>query len=473
MHRRNRFPRLANRGDFTVNSPIMSGIGLLSPSDHQETPASLSPNQKRELVQRVVNSQMFCRSPGLCAFLVYVTDHAVLGRTEKLKEQTIGTEVLGRKPNYDPADDNIVRVRAHELRLRLEKYFASEGGDEPVTIIIPRGAYAPKFVPRKSVLVETPTASEIIGTTSPPAIETRWERRNWLPLAAIILVALLASVELTRYVRSNDNRSHIVRTNDAIRDFWGQFFDKPNEELKIVYADTGFALWQDLNNETLDLGDYLGHKYLDVRSDKLLEVAARRATSPADLILSVHLATLAGEFGGQVNLQFARNANAEFFHHGNILLIGSRRSNPWIEVYEPSLNFELEQDPHSGAPLFRNRFPQSHEASVYAIPAMLDTQGTEEKEFTSYGVIALLKGCGNRGLTLLDEGLNMQATQAMGDLITDPQRLDTLLRSMGHKPGRNVAPFEALIQITSLPGGYDNPKVVAFRIQPAESCVGN
>jgi hypothetical protein len=104
---------------------------------------------------------------------------------------------------------------------------------------------------------------------------------------------------------------------------------------------------------------------------------------------------------------------------------------------------------------------------------MFDTQRTEEKEFISYGVVALLKGCGDRGLTVLAEGLNSQATQAAGDLVTDSQRLDALLRSIGHKPGTNVAPFEALIQITSLPAEYDNPKVVAFRLRPADACVGN
>ena len=108
-----------------------------------EKVASLSSDQKRELVQRVIKSQAFSRSPAMRAFLLYVTDHAILGRTDMLKEQSIGTEVLGRRPNYDPADDNIVRVRAHELRERLGKYFAAEGIEEQVVITIPRGAYAP------------------------------------------------------------------------------------------------------------------------------------------------------------------------------------------------------------------------------------------------------------------------------------------------------------------------------------------
>jgi hypothetical protein len=70
------------------------------------------------------------------------------------------------------------------------------------------------------------------------------------------------------------------------------------------------------------------------------------------------------------------------------------------------------------------------------------------------------------------EGLNAQATQAAGDMVTDPQRLDALLNSIGHKAGTNVAPFEALFQITSLPGGYDSPRVIAYRLRQPEACVG-
>jgi len=104
---------------------------------------------------------------------------------------------------------------------------------------------------------------------------------------------------------------------------------------------------------------------------------------------------------------------------------------------------------------------------------MFDTQRTEEKEFTRCGIVALLKGCGGRGFTVLLEGLNMQATQAVGDMVTAPQRLDALLKSIGHKPGTSVTPFEALIQVTSLPAEYDNPKVVAYRLRAAASCAGD
>lgn len=443
-----------------------------SAARQQENPSSLPPDPRRELVERVVNSQEFSRSAALRSFLLHITDHVILGRTEKLKEQTIGAEVLGRKSNYDPVDDNIVRVRAHELRGRVQKYFATEGAEEPIIITIPKGSYVPEFVPRRVVAAEMPPAPQDAERSTVAVPKTQTVIRYWLPLAGLFLVTILVSIALTRFAMKNDKRASVVPPSGAIRDFWGQFFDKPDEELRIVYADTNFGLWQDMSGKTLNLGDYLSHKYLEIQSDKLREVATRRATSPADLSVSVHLASLTGQFGGRTSVQSARNANAEYFRHGNTVLLGSHRSNPWVEVYEPNLNFELKQNPDSGAPLYINRAPQPNEAAVYAIPEMLDTKGDEQREFTSYGLIALLKVCGEQGLIVVDEGLNMQATQAAGDQITDPQRLDVLLRNIGHRPGTDVAPFEALIQITSLPGGYDNPKVIAFRLRPAESCVG-
>lgn len=428
------------------------------------------------------------------AFLRYITENEILGRTEKLKEQAIGAEVLGRPADYNPTDDNIVRVRAHELRGRLEKYFESEGAKEPFVITVPRGAYIPEFVPRKvappsvalppNVTIDAPRPPSLPPAPeikAPPAARPESGRQPWLVVAAIALAAALGAVGGARFAGKSQAPGG-NRLPTAIADFWGQFFPKSGGDLKIVYADSSFALWQRMAGKTLNLGDYLSHRYLDATtSGNLVEIAAQRSTSPADFDTSLRLATLAAEFSGQVTPQFARDANAQFFHQGNVVLIGSRRSNPWVEIYEPSLNFQLAQDPQSASPMFLNRAPRPHEAASYAIPALDETatpkngrfiQGAEDKEYVSYGLVALVKGCGDSGLTVVVEGLNMQASQAAGDIVTDPQLLDGLLRSIGHKPETKVAPFEALFQINSLPGGYSDIKVIAYRLRAPEACVG-
>ncbi|HVJ09663.1 MAG TPA: hypothetical protein VM554_14900 [Acidisarcina sp.] len=437
----------------------------------------MTAKEKLELVDRVVNSPIFSRSPAMRAFLLYITKHAIAERSERIKEQSIGSEVLGRRPNYDPAEDNIVRVRAHELRQRLEKYFATDGIDEPFIITVPKGSYIPEFHARAaadSLVAPAPIAEPATPAVEVKAAEPKPERRlpRWLWVTAPVL-AIVAIAAIALLSRSASQAKRVIDgpvQNAAIQDFWGQFFAHPEEDLRVVTADTGFALWQDLSGKDLNLGDYLSRKYLELPDDKIREVAVRRATSPADLAISLQLAGLARDFGGRINEQYARDLVARTFQKGNIVVIGSHRSNPWIEIFEPHLNFVVERDATTGAPFFRNKSPLPTEAPTYMIPAMLDANGAEQKEIESYGVVSLLKGCNGHDLVVLLEGLNMEATEAAGEVVTNPQRLGTMLRSIGHQPGKAVAPFEALIKLTSMPGGYANSQVIAYRVGTSASC---
>jgi hypothetical protein len=47
--------------------------------------------------------------------------------------------------------------------------------------------------------------------------------------------------------------------------------------------------------------------------------------------------------------------------------------------------------------------------------------------------------------------------------VTNPELLGALLRRIGHKAGAPVRPFEALLKLTSVPGGYANSQVIGFR----------
>jgi hypothetical protein len=98
--------------------------------------------EKKELVDRVANSPTFQRSPRLREFLLYVADCTIGERLEGVREQQIAANVFNRKADYNPGQDNIVRVEARSLRKRLETYFATEGKDEPIVISMPKGSYS-------------------------------------------------------------------------------------------------------------------------------------------------------------------------------------------------------------------------------------------------------------------------------------------------------------------------------------------
>ncbi len=440
------------------------------PPQPEEAAEVFSQKEKLELVRRVVSSSPFSRSPAMRAFLLYITEHTLANRLDRIKEQSIGSEVLGRRADYDPAEDNIVRVRAHELRQRLEKYFATEGAHEPYIITIPKGMYRPEFIPRARV-AETPPVdilkpAEIIASVS--AMPRRLQHR-WLVISLIANLVLVAVILLVLFQYRNENSGATPQAT-SLSDFWSQIFGKADGGLKVVPADTGFALWQDLSGHNLNLGDYLSRRFLSLADDQLREVGMRRSTSPADVVVSTRLALISRAFGSHYTMQYARDIDARSFRDGNVAIIGSHRSNPWMEVFEPELNFVADRDPATGTPSFRNRAPHPGEAQRYSIPTTLDIQGGEQQEFESYGVVALLRPCNGSHFAVLLEGLNMQATEAAGEIVTDAQALDSLLRHVDHKPGTNVEPFEALIQIKSLPGGYADPQVIAYRKHVSGPC---
>src|SRR3954469_14485143 len=87
-----------------------TGEAPISPADEAKIRATLD---------RVLASPAFRKSEQCQRFLRYVVEH----HGEPLKERSIGVEVFGRQPDYDTAEDPVVRVRATEVRKRLSQYY--------------------------------------------------------------------------------------------------------------------------------------------------------------------------------------------------------------------------------------------------------------------------------------------------------------------------------------------------------------
>lgn len=104
-------------------------------------------DERWRVALRVAASPSFSKSARLHDFLLYVCEKALSGHAGEIREQLIGVEVFNRKPDYNPGEDNIVRVEARELRKRLDRYFTGNGAREPFRIRIPKGSYVPVFEP--------------------------------------------------------------------------------------------------------------------------------------------------------------------------------------------------------------------------------------------------------------------------------------------------------------------------------------
>ena len=101
--------------------------------------------EERKALDRVLQSRAFAASPRLAQFLRYVSEAALEDRSDQINEYAVGLDIYERGKDFDPRLDSTVRVEARRLRKGLERYYESEGADDPLRIVIPRGGYAPKF----------------------------------------------------------------------------------------------------------------------------------------------------------------------------------------------------------------------------------------------------------------------------------------------------------------------------------------
>src|SRR5579872_1425090 len=142
-------------------------ISALSPVSEPGTPhvAAASAAEVRDALARVLNSQEFRSSNRSKEFLKYVVENTVAGHGDMLKERTIGIDVYGRPASYDPSDDATVRVKAGEVRKRLDRYYVSEGRADRLRIELPPGTYTPAF---RMVDLAEPVSAPVTVTPAPP-----------------------------------------------------------------------------------------------------------------------------------------------------------------------------------------------------------------------------------------------------------------------------------------------------------------
>lgn len=87
------------------------------------------------------------RSERLARFLEFTVAETMAGNAAQIKEFVLGVEVFGRTPDYDPRLDPIVRVEARRLRMKLRKYYDTEGSEDRIRIEYPKGSYVPAISP--------------------------------------------------------------------------------------------------------------------------------------------------------------------------------------------------------------------------------------------------------------------------------------------------------------------------------------
>jgi len=199
-------------------------LSWITPMGTSVASAGLDFTERAEL-EWLLESGALGRSSNLIKVLRYVCEETAAGRGDQIKEYSIAVEALGRRDNFDPQTDTIVRVTFHTLRKRLQDiYETGEGMSHPVRIVIPAGRYAAQFVhlPDTSRTTLAPYVPEteaadvaaVAASFPPPQPPSRSPRSPaprlpWFGVAALLTACVVAAIVWHQMhpLRSNNSGS--------------------------------------------------------------------------------------------------------------------------------------------------------------------------------------------------------------------------------------------------------------------------
>ena len=138
-----------------------------------------------EQARKIEKSGALGRSRSYARLLDFLIDCAGTGRVPK--ELEIAMEVFGKGADFDPSQDSMVRVYAHNLRQKLEHHYATDGRAEPRRLSLARGEY------RVSLSVVEPERSEPARAPEDRAAESSAAAPAPAPLAAAVMPATAAA----------------------------------------------------------------------------------------------------------------------------------------------------------------------------------------------------------------------------------------------------------------------------------------
>ena len=417
--------------------------------------------ERRALVQRVLWSREVARGERIHDFLAYVCNRALEDQDAQVHEQEIGHKVFGRPADYNPHDDNIVRVTAGNTRRKLEQYFIADGISEPVIIEIPKGKYTPVFRERDPSDLEQ-AASSLLHVQA----EIRMYRRALALLGVCVLVLGVYAVWATATLLSVRRTFPLsLEANPALKTLWSQLL-VPTGHMDIIVTDSSLDLIEKLKGHQIGLVDYLNPNQwmIDAKLESnpalnsFAQWTAREGlTSMASVRTVYRIAQLTQEDQGRISILRPREFNMTQMKSDNVILLGSTRANPWEYLIDSQLHFQFGWDQKLSCNYFEN-FDPVPGAQVFDHCA----------PNVSYVRIAFVPNLTGTGNVLSIEGTDAEGTEGGGEFLTSESSVEKLLALAGRgRGGVRIPHFEALLEGSRVGGQTSHLSIIALRrIEP-------
>jgi hypothetical protein len=451
----------------------------------------LSVEQCQQQLQRVLQSNTLRNSPTLQQLLQFLGTRGIDGNPEGLKEYTIGVEAFGRKPDFDPKTDTIVRVQTHRLRQKLKEYYEQEGVHDRVLIEIPRGHYYPAFRLRADSLEqaellggESNTADaeaaqaleREFGSVSGPVATAEASRWRWLfsgPVVATVVIVLAIAIGYVAGILQARTAGNGVAATagpfrrhaaDPVMSFWAALLGNDPSPI-VAYPNAVFLLddSNDLFRFRQGASDNRGarvdpHLAREFASNPALVASAGQLyyedgyTGTGELEGVAMLEGLFAKMGLTPTIKTSRNITPEDLQQHTVILLGSPFQNIAVAQLMAAGDFRFD-NPDSRREEWRasivNAHPGPNESASY------HTERDPETEVLKmdYSLISIQPGVvAGRNIAVLG-GLDTKGTEGVTRFITSPAGVEALTAALAAKGlrvsrGAGGMPwFQALVQV--------------------------
>jgi hypothetical protein len=393
-------------------------------------------DEVREQLSRLLSSPFFSHSKRFPTFLRFVVEQTLAGKSENIKERTLGIEVFGRDAEYDTASDPIVRVTAAEIRKRVAQYYQDPPHHQELRIALSSGSYIPQFLwPRGAhdpVLKEMAVAAaedaapaEILRPQNP--VLSRRHSQLVLAVACFAAAALSAGAVL---LWQTTHRS-------ALDFFWGPVLNT-KEPVLLCIADQ-------LQYSSIVLRDASQPAHQVTLSDKLTAIVID------DVYSTIKVGGVLQSSGKQYSLKGEGATNLADLRNGPTIFIGAF-DNAWTLRMTNQLRYHFANDAQMTKMSIVDRTAPSQTQWVLDRSIQMATNN-----YRDYAIIARFTNSDTGKLALVVAGIGRGGTIAAGEFLTDPGEIAQLQRAA--QAAGNKKNIEVVLSTEIIDGEPGTPKM--------------
>lgn len=370
----------------------------------------------REELERVLSSHDFQASKLCQNFLRYVVENTLSGHTDGLKERTIGIEVFGKTPSYDPGEDAGVRVKAGEVRKRLRSYYSNQPAEAKVLIELPSGTYIPEFHPLKRAEQNASAKS--------------WVRSRLFLITSLAVILLGLALSAFFWLRPRP-------VADALDQFWSPVF----QSHKAVFVCTApVPVYSDVRNsgagQPARVEDFV--------------LIPNRFVAVSDVNSATQIADMFSRMGEPYKLRIGNEVSFRDLRTTPAVLVGFSYTQ-WHEIGE---HFRYSID------LSLRPFGVSQDGALTDWTIRTHPDDPELNE--DYAIVSRVFYPGTSSTIVEITGISHYGTEAAADLVTNPALLQEALRRL--PAGWQQKNVQVVLHVEVISGSPSVPTVVATHV---------